>query len=120
MSLEEFLRDHQIIKAEFPKLPKGEEWHNPDDLTPLEFEAHEGYRPLLVSEVKLNAATGRFPRMTKLEKFDCSIDCWHKGTWFGDSDLITYRTKDPLPEPAKELTVAEIEKLLGYPVKVVK
>lgn len=102
----------RIEEVKMPEPPKGEEWHNPFNLTAEQFGVHLGYRPLLVSEVD---GANRQINMD-IEQLG---DGWHSGV-YGNYKGAAYRTKLPLPTPAKELTVAEVEKLLGYAVKIVK
>ena len=47
---------------------------------------------------------------------------WADGTksWFLNGEYLTQEEHQSATNPAKELTVAEIEKLLGHQVKIVK
>lgn len=71
----------------FPPPPEGESWHNPHNLTPE--QVGEGYRLLLVSELKNRALHE-------------TIHAWREGGWdvsgwSGTSDDITYRVSSLTP-----------------------
>lgn len=80
--------------SEFPKLPEGMEWHNPNNLTPKQVEVNQGWRLILKSE-----AGGSMPIS--------SCDRWEHEKWqsgnYGANIAASYRTKLPLPEPKKRV-----------------
>jgi len=70
--------------AKFPEPPEGEEWHNPDKLTPEQVGVDDGWRLLLVSELAKDrdAVIGDM----LLSKG------WDKGC-YGNNANATYRVK---------------------------
>jgi len=123
--------EYRIKPPEFPPLPEGEEWHNPFNLTPE--QVGYGWRLMLKSEreqlAELYMANSSATVFVS-QDWQCSRNPPHKGEteWtesepnssFGFFKHYPYRTKLPLPEPAEEMTVGEIEKLLGRKIKIVK
>ncbi len=80
----------------FPDLPPGEEWHNPDGLTPEQVEVHKGWRLLTKKEIS-----------TRIEDLSCGMlngEQWQRhhrkfidNGCLGNYPGATYRTRDPLP-----------------------
>ncbi len=84
----------------FPDPPHGWEWHNPENLTPAQVGIADGWRLCLAGET---ATAG------------CEQNNPHGWTYFGIARapfgggyVLTYRTRDPLPDPKP--TAAEIER----------
>jgi len=96
LSSEDFQEIIKLSKEEslqFPELPEGESWHNPDNLTPEQVEVDKGWRLLTKSERKRRALSSE-------EIYDCSgwgdaSKSWGNEHLFGASPHITYRTKTP-------------------------
>jgi hypothetical protein len=123
--------EYRIKPLELPVLPEGEEWHNPFNLTPE--QVGYGWRLMLKSEreqlAELYMANSSNTTLTS-QDWQCSLNHPREGEikWtesepnssFGFFENYPYRTKLPLPEPAEEMTVGEIEKLLGKKIKIVK
>lgn len=116
LSLEEFLNNYRLKNIEFPKLPEGQAWYNPKKLTADFFNpTAEGWRPCLNSERE------RPPK-------DTQIYIYGQGWTNRSPDFVgsgvngesQYRTKAPLPEVVVEMTVADVEKLVGKKVKIIK
>lgn len=90
--------DDEIKPLEFPAPPSGEEWHNPDGLTPEQVEISYEWRLLLSSEIQ----------PTPTHKYGCDCEIW-QGRWVGEtsnwgaSRVCTYRTRRPLPPPKKRV-----------------
>jgi hypothetical protein len=125
-SLSYFLDAWYIEPLKFPKLPEGEEWNNPDNLTPEQVEVDKGWRLLTVSEVLQNQKiinNEPFPDTDyQLYRRD-NVGFWDFFTGYTGTFLNnTYRTRKPLPKPQThvEMTVAEIEAALGKKIKIVK
>jgi len=116
-SLGQVLEAWSIAPLEFHAPPEGEKWHNPDNLTADEVEVDKGYRLLLESEVAENGNSRHCNWL--IEMFHYGEDPWQSGC-YGDCRNGSYRTKNPLPKPAVEMTVADVEKLVGKRVKIVK
>jgi hypothetical protein len=77
-----------ILEPTFPKPPEGQEWHNPDKLTPAQVELNKGYRLLLKSEINAREQRDWCDRWTP--------SVWYNG-YSGNLQTRTYRTKEPLP-----------------------
>jgi hypothetical protein len=114
--------DYRVKPFEFPALPEGDEYFNPLKLTPEEFGVDKGWRPVTKREIR--EYDNEFPYR------DFQYWSYRKG-WFGriGGFLIagtdsggTLRTKLPIPPPNEyqEMTVGEIEKILGKKIKIVK
>ena len=99
--------EYRIKPQVFPDAPEGEEWFNPFNLSAEKFEINKGWRPLLVSE-RCEISPKRFD-----DHYDCIAGI------LLDKRFQTFRTKLPLPQAAKKLTIAEIESILGYKIKIV-
>lgn len=76
---------------ELPEPPKGEVWHNPENLDTLGFNLQSGERPCLNSEVGTKTKREEFVYLV------CS-EIW-RPTWENSKrlDSLTYKTKAPLP-----------------------
>lgn len=117
LSLGHFLDSWTLAPIEFPALPLGEEWHNPQKISAEQMQCDKGWRPLLKSETVIPDDAQFFEPFAKK---------WMGSNYCGKNIRATfnsnesYRTKKPFPEPAVEMTVAEIEKLIGKRVKIVK
>ena len=99
--------EYRIKPEVFPDAPEGEQWFNPFNLSAEKFEINKGWRPLLVSE----HCEGDFKKPQV--DYDCIAGIQR------ERRFRTFRTKLPLPQAAKKLTVAEIESILGYKIKIV-
>jgi len=119
-----FLRDFTtfwaIEEPKFPELPEGEEWHNPNNFSPAKVETQDGWRLITKSEWNRNRKQPVVFR-DDYEMWSSVRDKWTNGTYTGSSSYVTYRTKEPLPtpQPAEEMTVAQIEAALGKRIKIV-
>jgi len=99
--------EYRIKPQVFPDAPEGEQWFNPFNLSAEKFEINKGWRPLLVSE----HCEGDFKKPQV--DYDCIAGIQR------ERRFRTFRTKLPLPQAAKKLTIAEIESILGYKIKIV-
>jgi len=122
-SCEDLLRDFTsfwtIKEPKFPELPEGEEWHNPDNFSPAKVETQDGWRLITKSELNRNE---KYPeRHEAYEMWGDVSNKWLTGVYLGYNEDGTYRTKEPLPtpQPAEEMTVAQIEAALGKRIKIV-
>jgi hypothetical protein len=117
--LGEFTRLWKIEEPKFPELPEGEEWHNPNNFSPAKVETQDGWRLITKSEWDRNV---KYPEVRDYEMWCCLRSGWKTGTYLGYDEDGTYRTKEPLPapQPAEEMTVAQIEAALGKRIKIVK
>lgn len=79
--------------------PQGEEWHNPDKLTPEQVGVKEGWRLLTVSEVESNDQT-----LKEHVFLWSSLHSVWRSQAKGNELCFTYRTRAPLPR-----TLAECE-----------
>lgn len=116
-SLTAFISRWSIAAVEFPTLPEGEEWHNPQNRTAEQIGCDKGWRPLLKSETIIPDDAEFFEVCSNRW---IQSHCRGKGVKASGNLNETYRTKNPIPETAVEMTVAEIEKILGKRVKIVK
>jgi hypothetical protein len=117
LQFSEEVHKYTIIPFEIPAPPEGKEWHLKDSLGTLTaelLEPHKGYRPLLKDEV-----------VQMGDEYYLSGSDWeacHGG--IKAHNCLILRTKRPLPvEPVeliKELTVEQIQKELGYKIKIVE
>jgi hypothetical protein len=118
--LKDFTTFWTIEEPKFPELPEGEEWHNPDNFSPAKVETQDGWRLITKSEWNRNV---KYPEVRKdYEMWGNIRSKWLTGGYLGFDDDSTYRTKEPLPtpQPAEEMTVAQIEAALGKRIKIVK
>lgn len=74
----------------FPAPPEGEEWHNPDNLTPG--QVGEGYRLLLKSEISYKRE-----RMSIIEMWVRKFNRWDASGWSGCIDSHTHRVPASTP-----------------------
>lgn len=97
-----FPKRYRIKPQEFPTPPEGEEWHNPDKLTPGQIGVKDGWRLLLESEIGLP-----HNHLKNEGKYlDGKCLGWEAGEWSGMlnsglSSSYTYRTREPLPQNPK-------------------
>ena len=80
---------------------------------------------MLEYTVKVNGTGDRFwfkPGTDKYHRLDGPACEYTDGTkrWFLDGKQHTEAEFNKKINPAQELTVADLEKILGYPVKIVK
>jgi hypothetical protein len=119
--------EYRIKPLEFPVPPEGDEWHNPFNLTPEKFEVDKGYRPVTREEIE--ETNNKFPS-DEFEYWSMTRCRW-TGTNPNERFMLktysstlggTLRTKLPLLKRPQyeEMTVGEIEKLLGKKIKIVK
>lgn len=80
------------VKVEFPELPKGKVWHNPDNV-PLE-DFGDGFRPLLPEEVD-----GRHWGNKNLYVWRLAAKTWNNSGLLGNIDTVTYRITTDVPIP---------------------
>jgi hypothetical protein len=92
--IEEKNTSDEFSNTPYGILPKGQEWHNPDNLTPEQIGAKDGWRLLLKSEI-----IKRIPD-TNIEWYGLDGK-WRSGT-NGDDNKFTYRTKLPIGEIDKK------------------
>ena len=83
--------------------PKGEEWHNPQNLTPEQVGVKDGWRLALKSEV-----CDAHPIRYKCEMAFSEGGAWEGGLGHGDTVYNTYRTKEPLPLSEEDKELAHI------------
>jgi hypothetical protein len=101
--------DYRIKPLQFPPLPEGLEWHNPEGLTPE--QVGEGFRLLVTSEVNI------IPELCLGSNTDF-VEGWERGKWNnnGGRGLVgcllsmTYRVpiSTPFPEPPKKVVMARL------------
>lgn len=92
----------RIKAAEFPALPEGQEWHNPDGLTADQVEVREGWRLLIHGEPAERDTDEIWYRS------DWVVVFGYHGEKAGLDYTISTRTKRPLPEPPKPEPAVEL------------
>jgi len=100
---------------EFPAPPEGESWHNPENLTAEQVEVDKGWRLLTTGE-RSSASDDR------LHFSGSDRQAWVKlsGRWdvggnCGNGELVTYRTRRPLPQPKKRVPLENADWVQGGP-----
>jgi hypothetical protein len=78
------------LQSGFPEPPAGEEWHNPDELSPEQVGVNDGWRLLLESE------TQEDERVDYIELWSPEHRHFTSGKYY-PTDSQTFRTKRPLP-----------------------
>jgi hypothetical protein len=107
---------YRIKPLEFPPLPEGLEWHNPEGLTPE--QVGEGFRLLVTSEVNI------IPELCLGSNTDF-VEGWERGQWDNNGGRglvgcvldITYRVpiSTPFPEPPKKVVMVPWDSTHDFP-----
>jgi hypothetical protein len=96
--------DYRIRPQPFQPLPPGEEWSNPDNLTPEQVEVDKGFRLLTKREIKIPFYGSWSYDIHKWEG-----RTWSRSGWCADSVKYTYRvpvSSFPLPVERKKVPLS--------------
>lgn len=85
--------EYRIKEEKFPNPPEGEEWHNPENLTPEQVGISKRYRLALKSGIFVGNKRGGFDVWTIAKDWAGGIS--------PNISVFTYRTKCPLPSKPK-------------------